>query len=57
VISIFDAEVIEVNADMYRAAVAPELYPAERPFRTENWHPEDQVAYCGGAYAKAAYTN
>lgn len=56
VTNIFDVGAVIVAGDMYRAWVAPDLYPNERQPRLENWHPEDLIATCGGQYAKAAYT-
>lgn len=53
--SIFDIDVVDVHASFYQGQVAPDLYPDEPQMRVENWHPEDQVAYAGGEYAKAAY--
>lgn len=32
------------------------LTPYDKPYRLENWHPEDLVSYVGGIYAKEAYT-
>jgi hypothetical protein len=54
--SIFDADVVDVHGDMYRSWAAPDLYPDEPQPVVTNWHPEDQVAYCGGAFATAAYS-
>ena len=49
--NLFDSEFSAiVSADMYRAQVAPDLYPDERPMRLENWHPEDLAAFVGGEY-------
>jgi hypothetical protein len=53
--NIFDSGVTIARTPLYQSAVAPDLFPEERPMRVENWNPEDQVAYCGGEYAKAAY--
>lgn len=55
--SVFEAGVLEVRTDMYRAWTAQddELYPDERQPVLSNWDPEDLIAFCGGAYAKAAY--
>lgn len=43
------------RSEMYRAQVAPDLFPHEKPMRVENWDEQDQIMYCGGEYAKAAY--
>lgn len=32
------------------------LTPYEKPYHLENWHPDDLVAFCGGIYAKEAYS-
>lgn len=32
------------------------LSPYEKPYRLENWHPEDLIAYVGGGFAKEAYS-
>jgi hypothetical protein len=45
------------RAKMYQAAVIPDEFPHERPMLVNQWHPEDQVAYCGGEYAKQSYTS
>jgi hypothetical protein len=37
------------RADMYRAAVFPELFD-EKPMLIQNWSAEDREAYCGGEY-------
>jgi hypothetical protein len=56
-VSVFEAGVLEVHTDMYRAWTAQDdaLYPGERQPALSNWHEEDLIAFCGGAYAKAAY--
>jgi hypothetical protein len=53
--NIFDTGVTIARTEMYQGQVLPELFPDERPMRVEQWDPEDQVAYCGGSYAKVAY--
>jgi len=35
------------RADMYRAWVAPDLFPNERQPVLKNWPAEDLEAYCG----------
>ena len=46
------------RSEMYRAQVAPELFPNEKPMLVRQWPAEDREAYCGGeytvGYAKAA---
>lgn len=44
------------GARMYQAQIVPEEFPDQRQMWVSNWHPEDQIAYCGGSFAKAAYT-
>lgn len=55
--NVFDVGAVIARSDMYKAWVAPDLYPYERQPVLQNWHPEDLVAYCGGEYAKASYNH
>lgn len=38
------------RSEMYRAQVAPELFPHEKPMLIDNWPAEDREMYCGGEY-------
>ena len=38
------------RADMYRAAVFPDLYPDEKPMQIHNWSAQDREEYCGGQF-------
>lgn len=38
------------RAEMYRAAVFPDLYPNEKPMLIEQWSADDRAMYCGGVY-------
>jgi len=49
-INVFDAEVLDSAADMYRAWTIPELYPDQRQPVLANWSNDDLAAYCGGQY-------
>ncbi len=40
------------RSEMYRAQVAPELFPNEKPMLIENWSAEDREMYCGGNFTK-----
>lgn len=40
------------RSEMYRALIAPDLFPNERPMRIENWSAQDREEYCGGVYAR-----
>ncbi|MGW6624256.1 hypothetical protein ACWF99_23830 [Nocardia sp. NPDC055002] len=35
------------RSELYRAQIAPELFPHEKPMRIENWSAEEREAYCG----------
>lgn len=50
--TIFDPGAVADHAAMYQAQIVPELFPRERRMMVEQWHPEDQEAYCGGVYVK-----
>lgn len=54
--SIFDAGITEAHTEMYQAWAAPDLKPGQPQPRVSNWHPEDRIVYCGGDFAKAAYS-
>jgi hypothetical protein len=50
--NIFDPEVLDARAEMYKAWVTPDLFPDQPQPVLKNWHMEDLIAYVGGAYAK-----
>ncbi|AEJ95082.1 hypothetical protein SEA_GRUUNAGA_55 [Mycobacterium phage Gruunaga] len=38
------------RSEMYRAQVAPELFPNEKPMLIGNWPQDDLEMYVGGSY-------
>lgn len=40
------------RSEMYRALIAPDLFPHERRWPIENWSQQDREEYCGGLYAR-----
>lgn len=50
--SIFDSTFNGMGCgEMYRAAVLPDLYPQQKPWRLENW-PADELEYSCGIYTE-----
>jgi len=49
--NIFDAKFNGMGgSEMYRALIAPDLFPHEKPMLVDNWPAEDREMYCGGEY-------
>ncbi len=49
--SIFDGSFNGMaRSELYRAQVAPDLFPHEKPMRVDNWDQQDREMFCGGKY-------
>lgn len=55
--NIFDSRFNGIaHSDMYREWALPGMFPKERQPVLSNWSDDDLAMYCGGAYAKEAYS-
>ncbi|QBJ04853.1 hypothetical protein SEA_ELEPHANTOON_52 [Mycobacterium phage Elephantoon] len=53
--SVFDGAFNGPGSEMYRAEVAPDLWPNHPPMLLQNWLPEERAMFIGGEEAKAFY--